>query len=82
MFKNHAIDNDHVFNIFGGYSDDDAATVRKNLAADVTENLDYYQKALFVVTQMKSTNVVDLLEDQFLNEKRGDEWTVFCLSRL
>ena len=31
---------------------------------------------------MKSTNVENWLEDQFLNEKRGDEWTVFCLSRL
>ena len=54
----------------------------KNLAADVTENLEYYQKVLFVVTQMKSTNVASWLEEQFLQEKRGDEWTVFCLSRL
>ena len=82
VFKNNTIDNDHVFNIFERYSDDDAATVRRNLGADVTDNLDYYQKALFVVTQMKSNNVVNWLEDQFLNEKCGDEWTVFCLSRL
>ena len=69
VFKNHAIDNDHVFNIFGRSSDDEAATVRRNLAADVTDNLDYYQKAFFVITQMKSTYVENWLEDQFLNEK-------------
>ena len=82
MFKDKTINDDHVYNIFGHYSNDDAKTVHKNLAADVTENLEYYQKALFIVMQMKSTNVASWLEEQFLQEKRGDEWTVFCLSRL
>ena len=31
---------------------------------------------------MKSTSVAEWLERQFLNDDRGDEWTVFCLSRL
>ena len=33
---------------------------------------------------MKSTSVASWLEEeeQFLQEKRGDEWMVFCLSRL
>ena len=81
VYKDKTINDDHVYNIFGCYSNEDVKTVRKNLAADVTENLEYYQKVLFVVTQMKSTNVASWLE-QFLLEKQGDEWTVFCLSRL
>ena len=43
--------------------------LEKNLVVDVTDNLNYYQKAFFVVAQIKSTNVVNWLEDQFLNEK-------------
>ena len=57
-------------------------TVHKNLAADVMENLEYYQKVLFVVMQMESTSVTMWLEEQFLKESHSDEWTVFCLSML
>ena len=32
--------------------------------------------------QMKSTSVAEWLERQFLNDDHGDEWMVFCLSRL
>ena len=49
VFKDKTIDDNHVYNIFGRYSNDDAKTVCKNLATDVTENLEYYQKVLFVV---------------------------------
>ena len=82
VFKDKTIDDDHVYTIFGRYSSDTAKTIHKNLAADVTENLEYYQQALFVVMQMKSTSVVEWLENQFLKDGRGDEWMVFCLSRL
>ena len=82
VFKNKTINDNHVYDIFGCYLNDDTRTVCKNLASDVTKNLEYYQKALFIVTQMKSTTVASWLENQFLKEHCGDEWTVFCLSRL
>ena len=63
MFKDKTINNDHVYHIFGHYSNNNARTIRKKLATDVTDNLEYYQKALFVVTQMKSTTVASWLEN-------------------
>ena len=82
VFKDKTIDEDHVYNIFRRYSSDSAKTVQKNLVADVTENLEYYERPFFVVTLMKSTSGAQWLERQFLYEDHGDEWKIFSLSRL
>ena len=69
-----------VFEIFGRYSDDNVSTVCQNPAGDVVDNLEYYRRALFVVTQMKSTCVVFWTNGLLDKGEHADELAVFCLS--
>ena len=60
--KHHRINVNNLYDIFGSYSLDDAATVKSNSLAEIDQNPECYQKAGHIIFVMKGTTFKKWLE--------------------
>ena len=60
--KCHRINFNNLYDIFGSYSLDDAATVKSNALVEIDQNPECYQKAGHIIFMMKGTTFKKWLE--------------------
>ena len=74
-----------LYMMFGLYSNDNADNVRLNLLNEVTQsvnNFEFYESTGFVCLRMKELSLDEWLSKQQHKTTKGDEITVYILSRL
>ena len=80
-FRNGKMNSDHVYEYFGQFNGVSANTVRKNLLAYVSGNLDFVTRRSSVCLPMRSIDVVTWI-DNINNGKPCDELALLTLSAM
>ena len=77
--KHHRINLNNLYDIFGSYSLDDAATVKSNALAEIDQNPECYQKAGHIIFMMKGTTFKKWLESMHHPHTHPDELILYVL---
>ena len=77
--KHHRINVNNLYDIFGSYSLDDAATVKANALVEIDKNPDCYQKAGHIIFVMKGTTFKKWMDSMHQPCTHPDELMLYVL---
>ena len=75
-------DPNHVFEVFGSYSDHAADEVREEMLSAISSDLNYYQTVAWLVLQLRKTTLSEWCNIMCAVTTPADELAIFALSRL
>ena len=75
-------DPNHVFEVFGSYSDHAADEVRDEMLSAISSDFNYYQTVAWLVLQIRKTTLSEWCNIMRVVTNPADELAIFSLSRL
>ena len=82
VYQNGRPNPNHIFNLFGSLSGQNATNVRFLLLRDIAADVEFYQRTSFVCLQMRNTNFHQWIMNLSLETMYANILTLFLLSWL
>ena len=77
VYQNGQLNPNHIFELFGQLSGHSASNVRFLLLSDVTADVEFYQRTIFVCLEMQNISFNQWITNLSIEEMYADELTLF-----